>query len=72
MSTAEATEVPATTTWRDEAAISVDRMIDEHILPISRNGAYDAVRRGDIPSIRLRGRILIPVVPLRRMLGELS
>ena len=39
------------------------------ILGVSKNPAYDAVKRGDIPSIRVRGKIRIPTAPLRRMLG---
>ena len=37
-------------------------------LGISKNVAYEAVRRGEIPSIRLGGRILIPKVALDRLL----
>jgi excisionase family DNA binding protein len=29
-------------------------------LGISRNSAYEAVRRGEIPSVRIGGRIVIP------------
>lgn len=51
-------------------AISVDEAA--RILGISRNLAYEAVRRGDIPSIRVgQKRILIPVRALERLLdGE--
>lgn len=31
-----------------------------HLLGIGRNQAYEAVRRGDIPSLRIGGRILVP------------
>jgi len=31
-----------------------------HALGISRSNAYDLVQRGLIPSVRLRGRVLIP------------
>ena len=30
------------------------------LLGISRNSAYEAVRRGEIPSVRIGGRIVIP------------
>ena len=47
--------------------ISVDEAA--RILGISRNLAYEAVRRGDIPSIRVgQKRILIPVRALERLL----
>jgi excisionase family DNA binding protein len=37
-------------------------------LGVSRAFAYDAVRRGDIPAIKIGGRILIPKMLLNRML----
>ena len=39
------------------------------ILGISRATAYDAVREGDIPAIRIRGRLIIPTESLLRLLG---
>jgi hypothetical protein len=39
------------------------------IFEISRNPAYDAVKRGDVPSVRFNGRIRLPTAPLRQMLG---
>ena len=42
-------------------------------LGISRGLAYEAVRRGEIPSIRVGRRILIPRVALQQMLtGEMD
>lgn len=42
------------------------------VLGLGRTAAYDAVRRGEIPSIRLGRRIVVPVPALERMLrGEL-
>ncbi len=38
-------------------------------LGISRNSAYEAVRRGEIPSVRIGGRI---VIPRRRFLDWLG
>jgi excisionase family DNA binding protein len=37
-------------------------------LGVSRSAAYEAVRRGEIPSIRIGHRIVIPTAALRRML----
>ena len=37
-------------------------------LGIGRNQAYEAVRRGEIPTIRIGHRILVPVAALERML----
>jgi excisionase family DNA binding protein len=39
------------------------------LLGISRNSAYEAVRRGEIPSVRIGGRI---VIPRRRFLDWLG
>lgn len=35
---------------------------------LSRGGAYKAIQAGDIPSIRIGGRIVVPTAALRRML----
>jgi excisionase family DNA binding protein len=42
------------------------------ILGISRSHAYECVRSGEIPSVRLRGRIVVPVHALDVLLGEQS
>jgi len=40
------------------------------LLGVSRNGAYEAVRRGDIESIKIGSKMIrIPTAPLRRKLG---
>ena len=36
---------------------------------LSRNKAYEAASRGEIPTLRFGKRIVVPTVPLRRMLG---
>jgi excisionase family DNA binding protein len=38
------------------------------LLGLSRNSAYEAAGRGDIPTIRIGGRILVPRIALLRML----
>jgi excisionase family DNA binding protein len=40
------------------------------ILGISRNSAYEAAKRGEIPSIWIGGRVLVPRAPLEKMLGR--
>jgi excisionase family DNA binding protein len=40
------------------------------LLGISRAFAYEAVNNGDIPSIRIGRRILVPKIALERMLGS--
>lgn len=36
---------------------------------LARNAAYDAAKRGDIPTVRVGGRIMVPVAPLAKKLG---
>lgn len=50
--------------------LSVSQAADA--LGISRNVAYDAIRRGEIPSLRLGRKIRVPVAKLRAMLGEID
>jgi excisionase family DNA binding protein len=40
------------------------------LLGIGRNTAYDAVKRGEIPSLRLGRRLVVPVGKLMELLGE--
>lgn len=41
------------------------------ILGISKDAAYDGVKRGEIPTIRIGGRYLVPVARLRALIeGE--
>lgn len=39
------------------------------LLGLSRGSAYEAAKRGDLPTIRIGRRYLVPTAPLRRMLG---
>jgi excisionase family DNA binding protein len=39
------------------------------IFGLSKNPAYEAIRRGDVPSIRLGGSIRIPTAHIRAKLG---
>lgn len=36
---------------------------------LSRNGSYEAARRGDFPTIRIGKKIVVPVAPLAAKLG---
>jgi hypothetical protein len=38
-------------------------------LGLSKNSAYEAAKRGDIPTLRFNKRLVVPTMPLRRMLG---
>ncbi len=42
------------------------------LVGISRGSAYEAARRGEIPTIRLGGRLVVPKAKLLQMLGALS
>jgi excisionase family DNA binding protein len=39
------------------------------LLGVSRGTAYMAAKTGELPTIRIRGRLLVPRVQLDRMLG---
>jgi excisionase family DNA binding protein len=39
------------------------------LLGLGRNSAYAAAERGDIPTIRIGRLLLVPKIPLHRMLG---
>jgi hypothetical protein len=47
---------------------TVDVPTAGRILGIGRGSAYEAARRGEIPAIRIGGRLVVPTVRLRRML----
>jgi hypothetical protein len=37
---------------------------------LARNASYDAARRGELPVIRIGGRLRVPVIALERMLDD--
>ncbi|WP_075657391.1 helix-turn-helix domain-containing protein [Pseudochrobactrum sp. B5] len=39
------------------------------ILGVGKNAAYDAARSGDLPTIKIGHRILVPVAKLAKLLG---
>ena len=51
---------------REEPTITVEHA--GHLLGISRPSAYDAAARGDIPTIRMGRRLLVPTAAMWRML----
>ena len=51
---------------QDRATYTLDKAAT--ILGISRAGAYQAARRGEIPTIRFGKRILVPRKALERLL----
>jgi hypothetical protein len=51
----------------EELAIPVE--VAGRAIGLGRHAAYVGVKAGDIPSIKVGRRILVPTAPLRRMLG---
>lgn len=51
---------------RARTTVSVEEAAQ--VLGISRGGAYDAARRGELPTMRLGRRLRVPVPSLLRML----
>ncbi len=51
----------------EELTVTVDEAAA--LLGMSRNGCYNAVREGSLPSVRIGRAIRIPTIKLRAMLG---
>lgn len=51
-----------------KATISVPEA-GELFYGLARQASYDAAKRGDIQTIRVGGRIVVPVAPLAQKLG---
>jgi excisionase family DNA binding protein len=51
----------------EEPTVTVDEAAA--LLGMSRAGAYNAIREGNIPSFRVGRCIRVPSMPLRRLLG---
>jgi excisionase family DNA binding protein len=60
---------PVVADWRSSAVISVEDA--GAVLGLGRSASYDAVRRGDIPVIKIGRRLLVPTALLRALIGEL-
>jgi excisionase family DNA binding protein len=52
------------------ATLTVTTAEAARLLGISRNLAYEAARRGEIPTIRIGRRILVPIAALERLISE--
>ena len=53
----------------DVPLLTVEELLALKALPHRRSALYEAVRRGDVPSIRVGSRVLIPTAALRTMFG---
>ena len=51
----------------DNLAVSVS--VASRVLGVGEYAAYTGIKAGNIPSIRVGRRIMVPTAPLRRMLG---
>ena len=58
------------TDWRSRSTVTVERAAS--ILGIGRSSAYALARSGELPTLRLGRRLVVPVAGLRRLLGETS
>jgi hypothetical protein len=54
--------------WRDLATLPLDQA--RLLFNLSRNAAYEAARRGEIPAFRIGKVWRVPVPKLRQMFGE--
>ena len=61
---------PTVSAIRDLATVTVEDA--GALLGLGRSGAYDAAQRGDLPTIRVGRRLLVPVPALLRMVGAES
>ena len=62
--------VAVATNWRERATITVEETAP--VLGLSRSSAYEAAKRGEIPTLKVGRRLLVPVARLRRLLGEID
>ena len=58
----------ANTTRNDRLVLTVVEAAQ--VLGLGRNSAYEAIRRREIPSIRVGGRILVPRAALETLLAR--
>jgi excisionase family DNA binding protein len=54
--------------WRSRNTLTVAEAGE--VVGIGRASAYQAANSGDIPTVRIGRRLLVPVAQLKRMLGE--
>lgn len=70
MSTAARDEKPKLTIEDLRGRLSINVQDAADLLGIGRATAYDAVRRGEIPALRVGRRLLVPTGTLLRLLGR--
>jgi excisionase family DNA binding protein len=55
--------------WRDRSTVTIEEAAP--IIGVSRGSAYAAAQSGEIPTLRIGRRLVVPVAALRRLLGEM-
>jgi len=63
--------VPAQRSYlnRTETPLLVSVPAAAHLLGIGKSVAWDMIRTGELPKVRLRGRVLVPRSALERLAG---
>jgi excisionase family DNA binding protein len=56
--------------WRERMTITIPEYAQ--IVGVGRNTAYEAARHGEVPTIRVRGRVLVCVPALIRQLERVG
>jgi hypothetical protein len=56
--------------WRDQGALSIPDTA--RVLDLGRTLAFDLARRGELKTIMLGGRRVVPVIEIKRLLGEVA
>jgi excisionase family DNA binding protein len=70
MATMQTQHPTASRNWRERTTLTVEEV--GPIIGISRSSAYEAARTGEIPTLRIGRRLLVPVARLRELLGEVQ
>lgn len=52
-----------------QPSISPEELHASGLIPVGRNGIYEACNKGEIECFRMGKKIIIPTAPLRRKLG---
>lgn len=64
----KSTPYPTQTDWRERSTLSIEEAAT--VVGIGRSAAYAAAHSGDLPTVRIGRRMLVPTARLRAMLGE--
>jgi len=62
----------AESTSTEKAKVTISVPEAGKMLGIGRNGAYDAARRGELPTLKFGKRLVVPLAALEKMLAKAS